>query len=239
MIVIAHRGDSGRAPESTAAAIRAALAAKADMIELDVQMTPDRRLVIFHDDRLNRTTNGHGLVVHRRYQDLLRLDAGSWFGPRFAGERILLVSQALRLIRPPCRINLELKRTRRPDALIRGVVRCLRWTRTAHRVLISSCDASLLARLRARAPHVARALLCRRRPGPALRQAIRVGCVAFHPHRSLVTPALIERAHAAGLRVHVWVVDRPAVARRLLRMGVDGLFTNVPAVLRSAAEAGE
>ena len=156
-MIIAHRGASGQAPESTAAAIRLALKAGADMVELDVQMTRDNRLVIFHDERLDRTTDGRGWLTRQRYQDLTRLDAGAWFAPRFAGERILLVSQALRLIRPPDRINLELKRTRRPDALIRGMVRCLRGTRTVRRVLSSSFDPSLLARLGSRAPQAARA----------------------------------------------------------------------------------
>lgn len=231
-MVIAHRGASGQAPESTAAAIRLALRARADMIELDVQMTQDQRLVIFHDDRLDRTTNGRGRLIRRRYRDVAGLDAGAWFSPRFAGERILLVSQALRLIPPPCRINLELKRTRRPAALIRGLVRGLRWTRAGRRVLVSSFDASLVGRVRTCAPRVPTALLCRRRPWAALQQAVRLGCVAFHPHHSLVTPTLIERAHAAGLRVHTWVVDRPALARRLVRMGADGLFTNVPNEIR-------
>jgi glycerophosphoryl diester phosphodiesterase len=152
------------------------------MIELDVQMTNDHRLVIFHDERLDRTTNGRGPLTHRRYRDLAGLDAGAWFAPRFAGERILLVSQALRLIRPPCRVNLELKRTRRPAALIHALVRGLRWTRAGRRVLVSSFEASLVARVRTCAPRLPIALLCRRRPWAALQQAVRLGCVAFHPH---------------------------------------------------------
>ena len=68
------------------------------MIELDVQMTRDGRLIIFHDDRVERTTNGAGRVRRMRYAELARLDAGSWFARRFAHERILLVSQALRLL---------------------------------------------------------------------------------------------------------------------------------------------
>ena len=233
--IIAHRGASAEAPESTAAAIRRAVALRAEMIELDVQLTKDHRLVIFHDERLERTTNGHGNVARWHYRALARLDAGSWFAPRFAGEHILLVSHALRLIPPPCRVNLELKRTRHPTQLIRRVVQCLRWTRTESRVLVSSFDASLLAKLQAVRPQIARALLCRRAPFQALRQATTLGCVALHPHTALVSPALIAKAHAAGCRVHVWTVDRLDEAKRLLRMGVDGVFTNVPGRLRRVA----
>jgi len=203
------------------------------MIELDAQLTRDRRLVVFHDARLERTTNGRGRVSDWRYRDLARLDTGSWFARRFAGERILLVSQALRVIPPPCRINLELKRTARTAWLIPRLLRCLQWTRTASRVLVSSFDGSLIARLHQRAPHLATALLCRQRPFEHLRRAIRLGCVAFHPHQAIVSPRLVDHAHAAGLQVYAWTVDRVSQARRLARIGVDGVFTNVPAVLRA------
>src|SRR3989338_5919615 len=110
-ILIAHRGASAVAPESTRAAIREAIRAGARMIELDVQMTRDGRLVIFHDDQLERTTNGSGRLRTMRYAQVAQLDARSWFHRRFAGERILTVSQAIRLMPQRMRINLELKRT--------------------------------------------------------------------------------------------------------------------------------
>ena len=231
--IIAHRGASAAAPESTEEAIRLAFRLRADMVELDVHMTADRRLVIFHDDRLDRTTDGHGLLRRRRYAELARLDAGAWFASRFAGQRILLLSQALRVARSH-RVNLELKGTAQPRQLIERVVRCLRQARATTRVLVSSFDVSLLARLRRAQPRIALALLCRWRPRPALERAVRLGCVAFHPHASLVTPALVRDARAAGLRVHTWTVEDPRQARRLVRLGVQGLVTNVPDRIRRA-----
>ncbi len=233
VVVIAHRGASSEAPENTAAAIRIAFRMRADMVELDVQPTADDRVVVFHDDRMERTTNGRGVIQQLRYPAIARLDAGAWFAPRFANERILLVSQALRLSAPH-RVNLELKATPRPAILIAGVVRALRHTRATMRVLASSFEASLLASMREAAPTVARALLCARAPALALTRAVRLGCVALHPKASLVTPRLIAQAHAAGLRVHVWTVDDPALARRLARWGVDGVFTNHPDRIRRA-----
>jgi len=235
MLVIAHRGASGEAPESTDAAIRLAIARGADMIELDVQMTRDRRLIVFHDERLERTTNGRGQVDAQRYADLARLDSGAWFAPRFAGARILLMSQALHLMSKRCRMNLELKHSSRPSEFIARVGRGLRATRMVRRVLVSSFEASLLRRLQAKVPRISLALLCARRPSQALASACRLRCVAFHPHVSLVTPNLIQRAHRHGLRVHVWTVDRVREAVRLRRLGVDGVVTNWPARLRSLA----
>lgn len=227
-LVIAHRGASAAAPESTRAAIQQAVAWKVRMIELDVQLTQDNRLVIFHDDRLERTTNGRGRLAAWRYPELARLDCGSWFSPTFAGARILLVSQALRLIPSRCLVNLELKPTRRAATMIHQLVRCLRWTRAVRRVLISAFDPRLLAGLKAQVPPVATALLCRQEPFRALRRAMALHCVALHPHTSLIHASLVAQTHAAGLRLHAWTVDRADEAQRLLRMGVDGLITNAP-----------
>lgn len=231
-LLIAHRGASAAAPEGTRAAIREAVRTGAGMIELDVQMTRDGRLVVFHDDRLARTTNGTGWLTRARYPDLAQLDAGSWFHPRFRGERILLVSQALRLIPPPVRINLELKQTAHPRALLARLRRMIQRARVRPRLLLSSFDPALMRALRA--SRLARALICRRKPQQSLRQSVRLGCSAWHPFRALVTPSRVAQAHAAGLRVHAWTVDNPRQARRLFRMGVDGLFTNDPARLSQA-----
>lgn len=236
-LLIAHRGASKDAPENTAAAIRLAFRQGAELVELDVQLTRDRRLVIFHDDGLERTSTGRGRLGRWRYRDLRRLDVGAWFAPRFAGERLLLVSQALALCPSFGGANLELKATRQPDVLISRLIRCLRWTRGQRRVLLSSFDLGLLARLRTSAPHVARALLCARRPWQALRQAVTLGCAALHPHHAVTTPTLIREAHRCGLRIHVWTVDTSEEAKRLLRLGVDGLVTNVPRRLRNVCGA--
>jgi len=218
------------APESTSAALREAVRAGAHMVELDVQMTRDGRLVIFHDDRLGRTTGGAGRVISIRYHQLAQLDAGAWFHPRFTGERVLLVSQAIRLIPPPLRINLELKRTVARRAFLERFVRVVRRTRAGTRLLVSSFDPVLLEPLRR--SDLALALLCRYDPDRSLRRAIRLGCQAWHPQVAVVSVRRIQRAHAAGLAVNVWTVDDPAQARRLARWGVDGVFTNDPARFR-------
>ena len=231
LLLIGHRGASAVAPENTRAAILAAFRAGADMVELDVQMTRDGRLVIFHDDRLERTTNGTGRLSASRYADLTPLDAGSWFAPRFARERILLLSQALRLPPRQMTLNLELKWTPKRQALIRAVLRTIRTARVSRRVLVSSFDARLLRPLVSTGLRYA--LICRTNPDRSLRQAIRLRCAAWHPFSTLITPRRITTAHAAGLRVHVWTVDDPRRARQLIRLGIDGLFTNHPARLRT------
>ncbi|MBI3324422.1 MAG: glycerophosphodiester phosphodiesterase [Candidatus Omnitrophica bacterium] len=236
-LIIAHRGASGSAPESTRAAIARALALRADMIELDVQLTRDNRLVAFHDDRLERTTNGSGWLRHWAYRELARLDSGGWFHPDFSGQHILPVSTALRMIPVSCLVNLELKRTRKSSQLVERLGSCLRWTGAARRVLVSSFDPALVERWATAYPRVARGLLCRVRPRASLRLAVRLGCRSFHPHHSLVRPALVADAHTAGLRVYTWTVDAPHEAQRLFRLGVDGIFTNQPERMRPTRRA--
>ena len=231
-LIIAHRGASAAAPESTRAAIREAARAGADMVEFDVQMTRDGRLVVFHDDRVERTTDGKGRLTAMRYRELARLDAGSWFHPRFAGERILLLSQAVRLVPERMGINLELKRTARRRPLLRRLIRVAHRERLGQRLLVSSFDGSLLRPLRS--VGLSLALICRTNADRSLQQAIRLRCDAWHPFHALVTRRRIAAAHAAGLRVHAWTVESRASARTLARWGIDGVFTNHPARLRGA-----
>lgn len=231
VVIIAHRGASAVAPESTRAAIEEAIRAGADMVELDVQLTRDGRLVVFHDDRLERTTDGMGRVVDTTYARLKQLDAGQWFDPHLAGQRILLVSEAVRLIPQRTKINLELKRTPRRQALLQRLLHLVRRERLRGRLLVSSFDPLLLGPLRRTGMMLA--LICRRHPDRSLGQAIRLGCSAWHPFHTLVSSQRMVRAHRAGLKVHAWTVDDVGRARRLIHRGVDGLFTNHPARLRT------
>ncbi len=231
-ILIAHRGASATAPESTHAAIKAALKTKTKMVELDIQMTRDGRLVVFHDRRLERTSNGKGFLSRYLYEDLRKLDAGSWFSSRFSGEKILTPEEVLRLIPHRTLVNFELKRTRRRPLLLRRIRRFIQ-THKTHRkqLLISSFDAKLLQSLAQGG--VKLALICRWQADQSLQKAIRLGCVAWHPFHELVTRKRIIRAHEAGLRVHAWTIDAAKQARQLLRLGADGIFTNNPQRLQA------
>ncbi|NQW29721.1 MAG: glycerophosphodiester phosphodiesterase [Ignavibacteria bacterium] len=107
--VIAHRGDSGSAPENTLAAINLAIASGVKMIEIDVQLTSDKQLVVFHDSVLGRTSNGHGFVKNFTLEQLLKLDAGSWFNSSFAGEKIPMLLDVLNAARGRVYLNIEIK----------------------------------------------------------------------------------------------------------------------------------
>ena len=116
--VIAHRGFSGAAPENTLAAVRAAIEVGADMVEIDVTLTSDGHIVVIHDETLDRTTTGSGRVSDFTLTELQRLDAGGWFAPRFAGERIPTLDQVLDEIEGRILLNVEIK----SEAVERGIV---------------------------------------------------------------------------------------------------------------------
>ena len=109
VMVVAHRGFSGAAPENTLAAFRMAIEAGSDMIELDVHLSKDGKVVVIHDETQERTTNGQGRVADRPLKEIKGLDAGSWFSPPFAGERIPTLQEVLSLAQGKVPVNIEIK----------------------------------------------------------------------------------------------------------------------------------
>ena len=236
LFVYAHRGASAEAPENTFAAFRRALDAGADGIEMDVHLASDGVPVVIHDDTLERTTDGTGAVAAHRAAQLRALDAGSWFGPRFAGEPLPTLEEALRLLAGRLRINLEVKEARAGLA----VLDLLRYFPAAE-VVVSSFDHALLAALRRTAPDLPLAVL--QEAGNwhrALARAAALRACAFHPHVDLVSRPLLAACRRLQLPVFAWTVDDAGQARALARAGVAGVFSNDPAGLRrhfSAAAA--
>jgi len=224
----AHRGASGDAPENTMSAFRLAEQAGADGLELDVRLTADGVPMVLHDDTLDRTTNVQGMLAAYSRRDLQHVDAGSWFAPQFAGEGIPALEQVLQWADERLYLNLEIKEYAAGMAvkeLLNQFPRC--------RVLVSSFDHGLLKALRAQAPEMSVGFLSESRWWHRqLCDAASCGAKSFHPRQDLVTPGRIAQCHALGMKVYPWVVDDVARFRALLRMGVDGVFTNYPARLR-------
>lgn len=228
LFLYAHRGASAEAPENTLAAFRRALEVGADGIELDVHLSADGVPVVIHDETLERTTNGVGPVAAYGSEALQTLDAGSWFDPHFAGEPLPTLEETLGLLTGRLRLNLEVKDNRAGLA----VVELLPHFPTAE-VVLSSFDYGLLASLRRAAPDLPLAVL--QDAGNwqrALARAEALRACAFHPRADLVSRPLLSACRRLQLPVFPWTVDDPAQARDLGRMGVAGLFTNDPGVLR-------
>ena len=235
-LVIAHRGASDVAPENTLAAFQAAIEADADGIELDVTRCATGEIVVIHDDTLDRTTNGSGPVSVIPFFSLRELDAGSWFGPDFADQRIPLLQEVLDLAGQRVKINIEIKsRGRRGDGIEEEIAAMIRARGLGKEVIISSFNPAALLRIKRVAPELPRGLLYS--PGlpiPLARAWFRplVKPDALHPHSSIVNDRYMRSAHRRGYQVNVWTVNSLTEMHRMIAAGVDGIITDHPARLR-------
>ncbi len=196
------------------------------MIELDVQLTRDREVVVVHDWTLGRCSNGRGRVASRTLAELRRLDVGSWFDPAFAGERMPTLAEVLDACGLP--VNVELK-ARPRDGLEARALAVVRAASAENRVVFSSFQGESLVRLRRQSDDVAIAVLWpRRRLTAALRLAAGVRATALHIRKDAASPAEVAVALAAGLEVRAWTVNDPAEFVPLGAMGVRGVFTDFP-----------
>ncbi len=245
-LVIAHRGDSAHAPENTLAAFRAALDAGADMVEFDVGLTRDLVPVVLHDATLDRTTDGRGKLAAWFLEDIARLDAGSWFGPRFAGEPIPTLEQALDLLAGRAEVNIEVKpevleqvSPEQAAALVLGPVRQRGLLGYA---LFSSFAPAVLDALRAAEPAARVGVLADRGyPLPAIAARLReLGAASYNPDERDLTPDLAAAVHAAGALLLPWARrgrNTAETMRRALELGADGFFADDPALLRGIVES--
>lgn len=230
LIRFAHRGASALAPENTLSAFRKALEQGCDWIETDVRLTSDLVPILIHDDRVDRTTGGHGAVGRMGLRQILRLDAGSWFDRRFRGERIPTLDEALEWSRGRCGLNLEMKEEDRREEAVRRTVRSVVAHAAAGRVLFSSFCAADLLRIRAALPRARLGWLVSRSSRGLKPLDRKAGLFALHPRDSLITPRLLRRCRRMGLAVHVWVVNRAERIAELEAMGVQGVMTDDPRV---------
>lgn len=234
VLVIAHRGASGHAPENTLAAFKKALALGATFIETDLQLSRDARFVAIHDDTVNRTTNGQGAVRELTLTELRRLDAGSWFGSGFAGERIPTLEEILEFSRKNDVVfYLELK----PGGSWGGehaLIGALREAGEILRAVVISFDAVILANLRKIEPTVMTGLLCEGQFENPIERAVEVGARQLAVRGDLVTPAMLAQARKRDLQVVCWTVNHPAHIRALIGVGVDGIMSDYPDRLMAA-----
>jgi glycerophosphoryl diester phosphodiesterase len=255
---IAHRGSSWSAPENTLEAFDLAVRDEgAGGLELDVQRTRDGHPVVLHDETLDRTTNGHGPVAALDLEQVRRLDAGFHFRPpleateerfpwRARGARIPTLVEVLERY-PTTWLSIDLKRG---DPLTeQAAVLAIRAAHAQDRVVLGAESHAGARRLRALAPDLQSFFSARDARAFYLRHRLRWWMGYRPPARSLqipprhgrwnlVTPRLLEDAHRRGIAVRYWTVNDPAIMTRLLQLGVDGIITDRPAVLRELLTRG-
>ena len=237
---IGHRGAAAECPENTLASFARAIDLGADMIECDLQLTGDGTVVIFHDWTLERTTNGSGIVRELPLDAIRCLDAGSWRDARFAGECVPTLDETLDGVLPSAQLNLELKcRGPRSDAraLAEAAVDAVARRQAFDRIVVSSFDGACLEEVRAVSAEARIGVLWNDATFPqAFERADLVSAMALHPRAATVTPAVIDEAHARGLRVYTWTVNPLDEILRLVGQGVDGVISDHPGRLAEARD---
>ncbi|MBN2387160.1 MAG: hypothetical protein JXB85_09070 [Anaerolineales bacterium] len=234
-LVIGHRGASAHAPENTLAAFQLAVEQGAQAIECDVKLTGDGQVVILHDRTVDRTTDGRGELRQLSLAAVRELDAGVRFGEQFRGQRVPTLSETLEAVGQKTILNIELTNYATPfDDLVSKVVEQIRKFGLQGRVLFSSFFPHNLIKVRKLLPDTPCGLLIwpewmgwwGRSFG--FRSDI---YQALHPPLGDVDQRLVQRVHAAGRRVHVWTVNAEADMKRMIGLGVDGIFTDDPLLL--------
>jgi glycerophosphoryl diester phosphodiesterase len=240
--VIGHRGAGACAPENTLASLRQAKALGCNWVEFDVRLTGDGRPVLLHDSRLERTTDGRGRVGALSLAEVRRYDAGNWFDPSFAGERVPKLEEALALLAElGLGANVELKAARGKAAATGALVSdalARNWPADPARLLISSFQRSALAGARDHAPHIARGILFRRVPKTWSKIAARLGCATIHADHQRLSLGTVLEIRRAGYPVLAYTVNDPARAQTLLDWGVTSVFSDVPHRLQGVAVGG-
>lgn len=220
-LLIGHRGAAGLEPENTLAAFREAVRIGVDGVELDVRCVGGE-LVVFHDEQLDRTTDGHGALANASLESLRRLDAGH-------GERVPTLEEVLAAVPERVLVNVELKGPGTAAAaadLLAG---------SRRRLLVSSFDHERLRAFRARCPHTPVAPLVGAWSSGVEALARSLNAWSVNLAWRVVTAARVAEVRSWGCRCLVFTVNSVARARRLRAMGADGIFTDYPNRMRKAA----
>lgn len=238
IVCIAHRGASGHAPENTLAAFREAVEIGVDGVECDVHCTKDGQVVVIHDNMLNRTTDTKGIIKEMMLDEVKKADAGSWFDPQFADQRIPTLAEVLKLTKGKVITVIEIK----PDNITDRVVREIENAKAVDDVVLQSFHPSVVRNAQELNPQIPRALLASGRKSirklsgilHLIQKAAEVGAGVLNLSSKIITPHLVKESHRRGTGVWAWTIDDEAEMKRLAAMGVDGITSNYPKTLRSA-----
>jgi glycerophosphoryl diester phosphodiesterase len=239
-LIFAHRGASAHAPENTISAFLLAIEHGADGIEFDVKVTRDGRVIVLHDQTLQRTTTGTGDLKNFSYDELRKLDAGSKFSAKFNNEKLPNLEEVFEAVGNRIGINIELTNYATPgDDLIEKIANILAKVKDTSKVMFSSFNWSNLKKVRKLCPGIPCGILAL--PGIAgwLSRSYftrNVPHEAVHPYFADVSINSVQNWHRQGFKVNIWTVNDPKEMLRLKDIGVDMIMTDDPALAKSTIQ---
>jgi glycerophosphoryl diester phosphodiesterase len=233
-LIVAHRGASALAPENTISSFDMAVTLGADYIEVDVQMTGDGKLVAMHDVTVNRTTNGTGRIKSLTFEELAVLDAGSWFSPKFKGERIPSLEKILDRYEGRTGILIELKHPSIYPGIEEELANILRnrfpADSPASPIIVQSFDRQSIQEFHQLLPGVPTGIIVGDSEFTSGEDLFAVdGFATFiNPKAALVDADFMQQAKERNLNVLTWTVSDSKTARSLRNLNVNGIITNYP-----------
>ena len=228
-LIIAHRGFSGSYPENTLLAFRKARDLGVDGFELDIQLTRDKQVIVFHDETLERTTTGRGLVVSHTLAELQKLDAGR-------GEKIPQLAEILKVFRHGPQLYLELKYHHDSGykPLVDTALHILRKQKMKYPPVFCSFNWPALAYLRTCDNNIGIAVLHLSQPlTTVVRFAREVQASLLFTNLEEISPSKVKSAHKNNLGVFAWTVNSQESAAICRQAGADGLISNYPDLVRT------
>jgi len=228
-LVIAHRGASRVAPENTLAALKRAIEYGADYAECDVFQTKDGEIVLFHDEELERTTGKEGMIWDYTLAELKEMEAGSWFKEEFRGEPIPTLREAIRLVKGKMKLDIEIKVSGEDEGITEKVVDIIRSEDVGNACMVTSFEKQAIERVKEIAPDLVTGFIFDEEHPPDIFDG---NWDYVCSKRNIVDEAFVRKAKKRGKKVLVWTVDYPAEMKKLIALGVDGIITDVPDVLK-------
>ncbi|MCM1506063.1 MAG: glycerophosphoryl diester phosphodiesterase membrane domain-containing protein [Ruminococcus flavefaciens] len=226
--ITAHRGYSAVAPENTLYAFEEAVEIGADYIELDVQLTADEQLVVFHDKTIDRTTDGKGELSQYTYEELQKLSAGSWFSKdgRFDDAKIVLLSDVLETVGDDILLNIEIKNHGNVKKTAEKTVEVIEEYNIERSCYVTSFSYTALKTVKKINPKIKTGLIANVASSTSFSQLKYIDAVSLN--YIFINPSIVNMAHQNGKRVFVWTVDSRSDIQHMIAMGVDNIITNRP-----------
>jgi len=220
-IVIAHRGASAYEPENTLRAIKRALELNAKMIEVDVRLSKDEHIIVIHDDSVDRTTNGKRYVKDLMLKELKKLDAGK-------GERIPTLQEVINAVRKRAILIIEIKVLNIEDS----VVKMIEKEGIEKEVVITSFYHPILKRIKKIDLIIKTGVIFKCHPVRSAELALNAHANSLFPEHKYISKEMVKEAHKHDLEIYPWTIDDLDRANQLIEMGVDGIVTNKPDILK-------
>lgn len=237
-----HRGGRHWAPENTLVAFKMSIDIDVDGLELDVQRCASGELVVIHDELVNRTTNGVGLVETITYDELKRLDAGSFWHEEYEdvgrknykGEKIPLLKDVLDLVDGRAIVNIELKNTPiEYPGIEEDLIELLSDYPHKDKIIVSSFDHRLMFSLKEKNSGLSIALLADALFVNAIDLAKQIGADYFHPCFGSLRQEIVDEMHDAGIKVNSWTINTPREWAMAIEWGLDGIITDDPLIYKA------